>query len=166
MTETENYLDDLLAVNESSITSLIDEGVACHGKLVITNGKTLLVSGSVFGGIDSNGSVIINQGGLVHGAISAKSLQVAGTIERISDADLIHVEGAMILSDTAVVNCDAKTGGAKIAYGACMYGRFSSHEKSHSAAQPLQTNPGAETIEPSKAHPGSARKVEAYTPAY
>lgn len=130
----EMQLDELLEVDAGSISTLIDFGVEIAGSIRVANGKTLLVSGTVRGEIHSDGAVVVNKGGCVHGSVKAQSLQVAGLVERVKDDDCINVAGAMVLAPTAVVNCDAVTGGLKAAYGAVMSGRFKSHEKAPAGA--------------------------------
>lgn len=122
-------LDELLAVDADSITTLIDAGVVINGSIHVANGRTLLVGGTVRGEIHSDGAVVVNSNGCVYGSVKAQTLQVAGLVERVKDDDVINVAGAMVLASTAVVNCDAVTGGLKAAYGAVMSGRFKSHEK-------------------------------------
>lgn len=141
----EPFIDELLEVDANSITTMIDEGVEIHGKVCVANGRAILISGKVVGSVESNGVVIVNVGGNVEGSIKAKSLQVGGQIERISENDLIHVSGIMILAATAVVNCDAQTGGVKTAYGAIMDGRF----RPHPQPQP-PSDEGGKTISPVK----------------
>lgn len=118
-------IDELLAINESEILTLIDEGVEITGKIYINNGTAILITGTVVGEIISNGLVIVNLGGVVRGSIAAKGLQVAGTVERLDDDNLINIDGTMVLSDTAVINCNAVTRGIKTAHGAVMRGHFS-----------------------------------------
>lgn len=118
------HIDELLAVDESSITTLIDAGVSIIGKIIVTNGRTLLISGTVEGGIESDGSVLVNFGGTVRGSLNVKSLQVAGLIERAKEDDLVQVFGPLILAETAVINCDVTSEGLKTSYGAVMNGSF------------------------------------------
>ena len=121
-------IDELLAIDESEILTLIDEGVEITGKVFVKNGSAILISGTVIGEVISNGLVIVNLGGVVRGSITAKGLQVAGLIDGPDESDLINIDGTMVLSDTAVINCNAVTRGIKTAHGAVMRGQFSPHE--------------------------------------
>ena len=123
-TDTAPQIDELLAVDEGRITTLIDAGVEITGTVCVTNGRALLVSGTVIGNVRSDGPVIVNRGGVVRGSIAAASLQIAGCVERLTDQDLIDVSGAMVLAATGVVKCDAVSAGVKTAYGAVMHGSF------------------------------------------
>lgn len=121
-------IDELLAIDESEILTCIDEGVEITGKVCVKNGSAILISGTVIGEVISNGLVIVNLGGIVRGSITAKGLQVAGLVEGPGEGDLINIDGTMVLSDTAVINCNAVTRGIKTAHGAVMRGQFSPHE--------------------------------------
>lgn len=140
---TSLHIDELLAVDESSITTLIDVGVTVTGKISVTNGTSLLISGCVDGEVESNGAILVNLGGIIRGSVKAKSLQVAGLIERIKDDDLIQVFGPMILAETAVVNCDVVSEGLKSSYGAVMNGSFRPHASRVAKAVPANDEAGA-----------------------
>lgn len=122
-------IDELLSIEASSITTLIDSDVKIEGKIFVNNGRSVLISGVVEGSIESNGAVIINSGGRVIGSIKSKSLQVAGSIDQLKDEDLIEVFGPIILAETAVVNCNVVSDGIKTVYGAVMSGSFRPRSK-------------------------------------
>lgn len=118
------HLDDLLAIRPEDIKTCIDLGIEIEGTLRVTNGGAILVSGSINGHIESNGSVVINEGATVNGSIRAKSLQVAGEIRAASEDDLLDIEGPIILAQTANITCNAVSAGIKTEFGARMNGRF------------------------------------------
>lgn len=115
--------DDLLKVQASDISTFVDDGVVFEGKIKVTSGRALLITGTVIGAIESNGAVLIN-GGEVKGSIKAASLQVAGKITRLSDKDQLDIDGAMVLAPNADVDCDAVHGGIKAEFGARFSGNF------------------------------------------
>jgi cytoskeletal protein CcmA (bactofilin family) len=152
-TEPSPQIDALLSIDSSNITTVIDKGVEIQGNVKVTNGRTLLISGCIRGRVDSDGPVIVNLDALVNGSITAKALQVAGRVERMTDDDLIDVAGAMVLAETAVVNCDAECAGIQTAYGAVMHGSFRPHK-------PTNKGPAA----PAPAHVSQIAPVRAVTP--
>lgn len=126
MTQTHPVtLDPLLDVDAKSITTTIDSDVTFTGSLEVKGGKTLQISGTVIGSINSDGAVVIVSGGCVKGTIVARAIQVAGLIERHVDGDIVSADGPLVLTSTAVVNCDAESAGIQTAYGAVMNGTFS-----------------------------------------
>lgn len=110
-------IDELLEVDPSSITTIIDEGVHFEGKLSIKGSKTVLISGAFTGQIESEGAVIINGGAEVVGGIKARSVQVAGTVRRGKQGDVLDVQGVLVLAKGARVQCDAVYGDLKAEYG-------------------------------------------------
>jgi cytoskeletal protein CcmA (bactofilin family) len=121
-------LDELLEVEPSSITTMIDAGVHFEGKITVNTGKTVLISGKVTGQIDSNGAVIINRGGEVNGTLKAKSVQVAGVIRRQTESDRVDIEGTLVLAKGAKVVCDAIYGDLKADHGVQISGHMQPRE--------------------------------------
>lgn len=138
------HIDELLSVDQASITTLIDVGVNIVGKVTVSNGRSLLISGCVEGEVESDGAILVNLGGVIRGSIKAKSLQVAGLVERTNDNDLIQVFGPLILAETAVVNCDVVSEGLKTSYGAVMNGSFRPH--STRVAKAVPANPANDEV--------------------
>lgn len=128
-------LDELLAVSADDITTIVDKGVEFHGELKITNGKTILISGTVVGKITSNGTVVINQDAEVRGSIQAKALQVGGRVVRDKEGDCLDIEEAIVVAKTATLDCDTTAKGIKTEFGADISGRFQPRAKSAAPAQ-------------------------------
>ena len=127
-------LDQLLAIKADELTTLIDAGVVIEGILRVTHGKSVLISGEVRGAIESNGSVVINEGATVVGSIRSKSLQVSGKVLSGKEGDVMDIEGPIVLVKSAVVACDAISDGVKAAFGAVMTGLFRPREAKRPAA--------------------------------
>lgn len=122
-------LDQLLSIKAEELTTLIDVGVVIEGVLHVTNGRSVLISGEVRGAIESNGSVVINEGATVIGSIRAKSLQVSGSVRAAKETDVVDIEGPIVLTKSAVVACDAVSDGVQTEFGAVMNGRFRPREE-------------------------------------
>lgn len=115
-------IDKLIGLSQSDVTSLVDDGVEVEGTIRIKNGQAILITGTVIGNIESNGSVVINASGKVRGSITAKALQIAGSVVREKDSDMVQVDGPMVLQPTAYLGCDAESVGVQMAYGASIDG--------------------------------------------
>lgn len=111
-------IHDLLQINTAEITTLVDAGIEIEGVLRNTSERTMLISGKVVGGIDSQGPVIINQGGEVLGFINAKSLQLGGKVLRRNESDVMRITGTLIVAKTAHMGCDVECGGILMEHGA------------------------------------------------
>lgn len=122
-------LDRLLSIKAEELTTLIDQGVVIEGILRVTNGKSVLISGSIQGGIESNGSIVINMGAVVSGSIRAKSLQVSGQVSARNESDVMDIEGPIVLTRTALIEIDAVSDGIQTEFGAVMNGRFRPREE-------------------------------------
>lgn len=140
-------LDRLLAIKAEELTTLIDSGVTIEGVLRVTSGKSVLISGEVVGGIISNGSIVINEGGVVVGSIVAKSLQVSGLVRAGRDSDFMDIEGPIVLTRTAVIACDAVSDGVQTEFGCVMNGRFRPREES----APSRASEGAAVVQRAEA---------------
>jgi cytoskeletal protein CcmA (bactofilin family) len=127
-------IDELLEVDSSTITTIIDAGVHFEGKLTVAAGKTVLISGKFTGQIESEGAVIINGGAEVIGGIKARSVQVAGTVRRGKETDLLDVEGVLVLAKGAKVQCDAVYDGLKADYGVHISGSIRPRDMEQEAA--------------------------------
>ncbi len=74
-----------------SITTVIDKGVHIEGTIKVDSGKSLLIKGEFTGKLESNGVVIVSQGAVCTGSISANKLRVAGTIRKAADGEASSV---------------------------------------------------------------------------
>lgn len=84
------------------IDTTIGEDIAFHGKLVIKNGRSIAIFGTVEGEIESDGTVVVGEGGVVKGTVSANVIAVAGTVDNNNGAeDAIHARVSLVLGDTA-----------------------------------------------------------------
>lgn len=118
-------LDELLEVDPNSVTTVIDTDVLFEGRLQVKGNKTVLISGAVRGHIESEGAVIVNGGAEIVGSIKARSVQVAGTVRRDKQGDVIDVEGVLVLAKGAKVLCDARYGDLKAEHGVVIAGSIS-----------------------------------------
>lgn len=62
-------------------STIIDEDVEIHGAMKVKGGKNVVVRGKIIGEIESGGSITVDDCGMIHGSISAKSLVVSGRVE-------------------------------------------------------------------------------------
>lgn len=115
-------IDPLMQIGAEAITSLVDEGVEIEGIVRIKSDRAVLISGKVIGMIDSQGPVIINVNGSVHGSIRAKALQVLGGVHRVSTDDIVKIDGPLVLCKSSHMGCDAEAAGVQMAYGATIDG--------------------------------------------
>lgn len=110
-------LDELLAIDNSNIRSLIDENVTFEGKLTVKGDAAILISGKVIGEVVSDGVVIINSDAVVEGSVSARCLQLGGTIMRRNQNDKVDVGDVLVLARGARLQCDAIYGDMKAEHG-------------------------------------------------
>jgi cytoskeletal protein CcmA (bactofilin family) len=115
-------LDQLLEVDQNSITTIVDAGVLFEGKLTVTGNKTVLISGTLRGKIESDGAVIVNGGAEIVGSIKARSVQIAGVVKRNQKDDLIDVAEVLVLAKGAKMQCDAIYGDLKAEHGVVIAG--------------------------------------------
>jgi cytoskeletal protein CcmA (bactofilin family) len=98
---------------KDSIETTIGDDIEFHGKLVIKNGSGIAIFGKVVGEIESDGAVVIGEGGVVTGTLCADVVAIAGTVENLDGADdRIHARGSLVLGATA------RIGSKSIHYGA------------------------------------------------
>lgn len=115
-------LDPLLGLAPEDVAVLAEGGVEIEGVVRVTNGQAIWVRGKVLGRIESNGPVLIDESGSVHGSVTAKSLQLGGAVHRVTQQDMVTLTGPLILSASAQLHCDAESGGLQMAYGAVVQG--------------------------------------------
>lgn len=94
------------------IATTIGEDLEFHGKLVIKNGGGIAIFGKVVGEIESDGVVVVGEGGIVTGTLSADVVAIAGTVDNSEGAeDSIHARASLVLGATA------RIGSKSIHYG-------------------------------------------------
>lgn len=119
MSET---IEDLLSIDPDSITTVIDNGVEFQGNLICHSGKAIMISGKFSGSIESEGSILINEGAVVSGSIKANKIKLAGKITKSEDKAIpseVYAGEAIILAKTGQLTTDTLTyGGLEMEFGA------------------------------------------------
>lgn len=106
---------------------LISKGSAIEGKIM--SGGTVTVAGKVTGEISCQ-TLIVQQGGMVHGIVSSKDAHVAGSVgEDIKVENVLHIDG------TGIVSGKCSYGTLEIAKGGKLNGQVLHNEKK-AAAKP------------------------------
>lgn len=134
-------LEELLVVDQDLITTSIDEGIKIIGNVTCNTGKAMLISGEVEGEVSSNGAVIVNESGSVKGSIHARSIKLAGRIEKLpGSSSMIVAEDVIVIAATGHLAADELTfGGIKMDFGCHIDAKMSSIVKNQPAksAQPV-----------------------------
>lgn len=111
-----------------SITTVIDKGIHIDGFIKVDSGKALLIKGQFTGSLESNGVVVIGEGAVCIGSITARQVRVAGTIRK-SDNDrpnIVVAKEALIVESSGVVDTDTLSYGAiELQFGARVAGALS-----------------------------------------
>lgn len=134
-------LDELLAIDSNNIRSLIDENVTFEGKLTVRGNAAILISGKVIGEVVSDGVVIINSEAVVEGSVSARCLQLGGTIVRRNQNDKVDVDEVLVLARGARLQCDAIYGDMKAEHGVRIAGAIQPRDLEE--VQPVHAAPSA-----------------------
>ncbi|CAM9721738.1 unnamed protein product, partial [Phaeothamnion confervicola] len=101
---------------------LVERGVELSGKVCGTASEVLIVRGSICGDIQSDGGVIIAEGGQVKGSIHAAYVQISGHVARSDASSTVVSRGVLALGGEAVLDCDAKAASLFVAFGARLNG--------------------------------------------
>lgn len=89
-------IDVFLSAEKNNVSMVVGEDDVIEGNLIVGNGKTIIVRGTVKGEIRSEGTVLICSGARVIGKILAASLMTEGTIgepkqEATLDVGALHI---------------------------------------------------------------------------
>lgn len=136
---TQSVNDKLGVTPADKIMTTIDKDTVVEGAVTTRNGSGLMVFGEVRDGVNSEGTVVIAEGGLVSGPISAKRIVVAGRIAATAHDDAIDPKGihAEILEvmPTAHISAHLISYGELEAHrGAQIHGRLQAHKAFAAAA--------------------------------
>jgi cytoskeletal protein CcmA (bactofilin family) len=164
---------------KEAIDTTIGEDIAFHGKLVIKNGRSIAILGTVEGEIESDGTVVVGEGGVVKGTVSANVIAVAGTVDNNNGAeDAIHARVSLVLGGSARIGSKTVNyGSIEMARGCRIDGTLKfveppkellqKHEQTTMLSQDASKvlPEGAPVATTSNLSPGHARPLPVITPA-
>lgn len=108
-----------------SITTVIDKGVHIEGTIKVDSGKSVLIHGEFTGKLESNGVVIISEGAVCTGSVSASKIRLAGTIRKGNDGDsssVVAKEGLLVERTGRLETDELSYSGIELQYGAKISG--------------------------------------------
>jgi len=149
-----------------SISTVIDVGIVIDGSIKVDSGKALLIKGQFTGSIESNGVVVIGEGAICTGSLTARQLRVAGTIRKSDKgpSNMVVAKEALFVESSGVVDTDVISYGAlELQYGARVAGTMSpiSGTEAPKQEQRLQAVPRQETTAPAAASVSDANSHQA-----
>lgn len=100
MSDSKTNSYDLIEIDRSAITTTIGSGIEFSGTIRCKTGKTVLISGSFIGDIESNGAVIIEEDGIVRGTIHANKIHLSGIIEKSNDSNEVTADERIVITKT------------------------------------------------------------------
>lgn len=112
-------------VPAESITTVIDKGVQFEGKISVQTGKCVLIRGEFTGNIESNGMVIVSQGAVCSGSLTASKIRIAGKVVKSASGEpssVVATDGLLVERSGVVETDELSYGSIELQYGAKISG--------------------------------------------
>lgn len=90
-------------------SSTIDAAVEIEGRVIVRSTKPLVIFGAVNGAVESEGSVVVAEGGSIRGPVTARHLEVAGSLD--ASEGKVEVAGLLAMRKSGAIRASV------IAYG-------------------------------------------------
>ena len=155
-----------VTANES-ISTVIDAGILIDGNIKVESGKSLLIKGQFTGSLESNGVVVIGEGAVCIGSLTAREVRVAGAIRKSGAGvpNTVVAKEALVVEGTGIIDTDTLSYGAiELQYGARVAGTLSPIQGVESPKQEPRVQP--QTVHRTPVHtpaPVAAHQASAVT---